>query len=62
MNVRVYGINFYFVGFLSFFENVFKIIVKDVFLFVVYKEVFKLLNDYNVFFLKKKFGILILEK
>lgn len=31
-------------------------------LFVVYKEVFKLLNDYNVFFLKKKFGILILEK
>lgn len=62
----MYDIKFYFVGFLSFFENVFKIIVKGVFLFVDDNEVIKMLNDFNVFFISEfkyeKIWYLIIRK
>lgn len=67
--MRVYGTNPYSAGLSSPSENVLKITVKDRYIYmpdvplsVVDKEVFKLLNDYNVSFSKKKIGISIPEK
>lgn len=51
INVKVYDINFYLVGFNDLFDNVIKIIVKGVLLFVDDNEVFNMLKNFNVLFI-----------